>query len=138
MRSTSRLSLSPAWRSPQVVTARVWGMMRTENRSPSTELTVSVEPAARLAPAPGGDREGGGDEENGEQVAVHGIDRERGAVEADRALLGDEGRKTVGRPDDETGRGPPGVAPRRDRLPGHDGGQSVHMPRDHMAAEFVA
>ena len=50
MRSTSRLRRSPAWRSPQVVTASVCGMMSTENTSPSTPFTVSEVPSRATEP----------------------------------------------------------------------------------------
>ena len=50
MRSTSRLILVPFCHAPMVVTARVCGIIRTENVSPCTSLTVNETPSSATDP----------------------------------------------------------------------------------------
>ena len=54
------------------------------------QVDLEVEAVARPACAPCRHRERMGDQEHGEEVALDGVHRERGAVEADRALFRDE------------------------------------------------
>ena len=59
------------------------------------------------------------------------VDGQRGSVERDRALFGDEFRQILRRLDLEMRHGVE-IAPR------DEGRHAIHMAGDHMAAEFVA
>src|SRR4051794_18567602 len=115
---------------------------RTSLREPGGvaghEVDFQVERVAGLALAPGGDRQGVRDDQDGKDVARHRVDGKRGAVEAHRALRGDEAGQGGGGADVEPRGRAPWVVPGRDRLAGNDGGEAVHVAGDDMAAEFVA
>src|SRR5690606_3291514 len=93
-------------------------------------VDIEIDGIAGLAVAPGGDGERVADQQYVEIGAVNGIDGERGAVEANRPLRGDETGQVLRRAEPDAH----GLAFRRD---GEDFRPAIDMAGDDMAAKVI-